>query len=271
MCRGKFSSECARIMYNIARLQVSNPNNRSAASVNFGSRRFDARINRAAGKAHSSKLAPGAAAPIRSRAAAVTCRYGLPFDPRCDSTAVWPLVACGGWVNSFEWQRLLLQSCIIGSDVRSIPTMLEIIGIAPLPTACSAYLLALFASLLRLALTVSPVDRSHLPPHRADVHWDAFRSTHELGHFSSPHPMAAPSPVVKQYDFVVIGSGIAGLTYALKVAQYGRVAVITKDFANEGCTQYAQGGVCAVLDSADSVSNHVRDTVVAGAHLNDQA
>uniref|UniRef100_A0A061SA55 L-aspartate oxidase n=1 Tax=Tetraselmis sp. GSL018 TaxID=582737 RepID=A0A061SA55_9CHLO len=71
------------------------------------------------------------------------------------------------------------------------------------------------------------------------------------------------------YDFVVVGSGIAGLTYANKVAEHGRVAVITKDEASEGCTQYAQGGICAVLDQHDSVDKHVRDTTVAGAYLND--
>lgn len=75
---------------------------------------------------------------------------------------------------------------------------------------------------------------------------------------------------VRQFDFLVIGSGIAGLTYALKVAQYGSVAVITKDAASEGCTRYAQGGVCAVLDRSDSVADHVRDTIVAGAFLNDR-
>lgn len=68
---------------------------------------------------------------------------------------------------------------------------------------------------------------------------------------------------------MVIGSGIAGLSYALKVADYGSVAVVTKDTASEGCTQYAQGGVCAVLDALDSVQDHVRDTMVAGAWLND--
>jgi len=69
---------------------------------------------------------------------------------------------------------------------------------------------------------------------------------------------------------VVIGSGIAGLTYALKVAPYGRVAVITKERICEGATAYAQGGVCAVLDPLDSVADHVRDTLVAGAFLNDE-
>jgi len=52
------------------------------------------------------------------------------------------------------------------------------------------------------------------------------------------------------------------------VAEFGRVAVITKATADEGCTTYAQGGVCAVLDPLDSVAKHVQDTMVAGAHLN---
>lgn len=103
---------------------------------------------------------------------------------------------------------------------------------------------------------------------RADVHWDAFRAEYDLGTSTRKPANAAPS--VRQYDFLVIGSGIAGLSYALKVAEYGRVAVVTKDFADEGCTQYAQGGVCAVLDTTDSVADHVRDTMVAGAFLNDQ-
>lgn len=82
-------------------------------------------------------------------------------------------------------------------------------------------------------------------------------------------PGASSAPVT-QVDFLVLGSGIAGLTYALKVAEYGSVAVVTKAHANEGCTQYAQGGVCAVLDVADSVESHVEDTMIAGAFLNNR-
>ncbi len=55
------------------------------------------------------------------------------------------------------------------------------------------------------------------------------------------HGSASSSPAaVEHFDFIVLGSGIAGLSYALKVAQYGRVAVITKAAADEGCTAYAQ-------------------------------
>lgn len=75
---------------------------------------------------------------------------------------------------------------------------------------------------------------------------------------------------MRQFDYLVLGSGIAGLSYALKVAEYGSVAILTKDAAHEGCTQYAQGGVCAVLDASDSVDAHVEDTIVAGAFLNDR-
>lgn len=74
---------------------------------------------------------------------------------------------------------------------------------------------------------------------------------------------------VQHFDFVVVGSGIAGLSFALKAADHGRVAIITKAEIAEGCTQYAQGGVCAVLDAYDSVDAHIHDTMVAGAFLND--
>ena len=76
-------------------------------------------------------------------------------------------------------------------------------------------------------------------------------------------------PSVESVDFLVLGSGIAGLSYALAVAEHGRVAVVTKGPADEGCTRYAQGGICAVLDPLDSVEAHVRDTLRAGAWLND--
>ena len=58
---------------------------------------------------------------------------------------------------------------------------------------------------------------------------------------------------------------------AVQVAEFGRVAVVTKAQADEGCTTWAQGGVCAVLDPLDSIEKHVQDTMVAGAHLNNPA
>ncbi|QCD95218.1 L-aspartate oxidase [Vigna unguiculata] len=72
------------------------------------------------------------------------------------------------------------------------------------------------------------------------------------------------------FDFSVIGSGIAGLRYALEVAKYGSVAVITKAESHECNTNYAQGGISAVLCPSDSVESHMKDTIVAGAYLCDE-
>jgi L-aspartate oxidase len=72
---------------------------------------------------------------------------------------------------------------------------------------------------------------------------------------------------MKQFDFVVLGSGIAGLSFALKVAPHGRVAIITKKNRAESNTNYAQGGIAAVTSKEDSFELHVRDTLEAGAGL----
>src|SRR5512138_711665 len=72
---------------------------------------------------------------------------------------------------------------------------------------------------------------------------------------------------MKQYDFLVLGSGVAGLTFALKVAPHGRVAIITKKNRAESNTNYAQGGIAAVTSREDSFELHVRDTLQAGAGL----
>ncbi len=71
-------------------------------------------------------------------------------------------------------------------------------------------------------------------------------------------------------DFLVIGSGIAGLTYALKVAPYGKVIVVTKRSAEESNTRYAQGGIAAVMYTPDSYEKHIQDTIIAGAGLCDE-
>ncbi len=76
---------------------------------------------------------------------------------------------------------------------------------------------------------------------------------------------------MKEYDFVVIGSGIAGLSFALKVAQHGSVAVITKRKGTDTNTAWAQGGVACVTSDEDSFELHVRDTLEAGAGLCDEA
>jgi L-aspartate oxidase len=72
---------------------------------------------------------------------------------------------------------------------------------------------------------------------------------------------------VKQFDYLVLGSGIAGLTFALKVAPRGRVAIVTKKDRAESNTNYAQGGIASVTSKEDSFESHVRDTLEAGAGL----
>lgn len=70
-----------------------------------------------------------------------------------------------------------------------------------------------------------------------------------------------------RHDFLVIGTGIAGLSYALKVARLGSVAVITKKERAESNTNYAQGGVAAVMSAVDSFDMHVQDTLATGMGL----
>src|ERR1700720_3182391 len=75
---------------------------------------------------------------------------------------------------------------------------------------------------------------------------------------------------MKEYDFVVIGSGIAGLTFAVKAAKHGSVAVVTKRKGADSNTAWAQGGIACVTSDEDSFELHVRDTLEAGAGLCDE-
>ena len=68
-------------------------------------------------------------------------------------------------------------------------------------------------------------------------------------------------------DFLVLGSGVAGLTFALEAQKHGDVVVVTKRAADESNTKYAQGGIAAVLDDKDSFEAHIADTLTAGAGL----
>ncbi len=68
-------------------------------------------------------------------------------------------------------------------------------------------------------------------------------------------------------DFIIIGSGIAGLTFALKASQFGSVAIISKDALDESATLYAQGGIASVMTDDDSFELHANDTLEAGRGL----
>jgi L-aspartate oxidase len=71
----------------------------------------------------------------------------------------------------------------------------------------------------------------------------------------------------KEVDFLVVGSGLAGLSFALKTAEMGKVCLVTKTHLEETNTQYAQGGIAAVTYEPDSYEKHITDTLVAGDEL----
>jgi len=71
----------------------------------------------------------------------------------------------------------------------------------------------------------------------------------------------------KTVDFLVVGSGIAGLTFALKVAKHGKVCIVTKSKMDDTATSWAQGGIAAVMYTPDSFEKHIQDTIIAGDGL----
>ena len=78
--------------------------------------------------------------------------------------------------------------------------------------------------------------------------------------------------MVRKFDFLVIGSGIAGMSFALKVAQKGSVALICKAGLEEANTFYAQGGIASVTNlKVDNFEKHIHDTMVAGDWISDPA
>jgi L-aspartate oxidase len=72
-------------------------------------------------------------------------------------------------------------------------------------------------------------------------------------------------------DVLIIGCGLAGLTLALSLPSTLRITVLSKSSADECASAWAQGGIAAVLDPADSLQAHVQDTLIAGAGLCDEA
>ena len=77
--------------------------------------------------------------------------------------------------------------------------------------------------------------------------------------------------MVRKFDFLVIGSGIAGMSFALKVAHKGKVALICKSGLEEANTYFAQGGVASVTNLlVDNFDKHIEDTMIAGDWINDR-
>ena len=71
-------------------------------------------------------------------------------------------------------------------------------------------------------------------------------------------------------DFIVIGSGLSGLTASLVLQKYGDVLLISKKELDDCATNLAQGGIAAVVDEADSFESHTKDTLIAGSYHNNK-
>lgn len=74
----------------------------------------------------------------------------------------------------------------------------------------------------------------------------------------------------RKTDFLVLGSGIAGLTFALKACRYGKVTIVTKRRMEDSNTRYAQGGIASVFREPDNFEKHISDTLIAGAGICDE-
>ena len=86
-----------------------------------------------------------------------------------------------------------------------------------------------------------------------------------------PRALAAPAAAwERDVDVVILGSGAAGLAASLALRPTRSVLIVTKDTLDAGSTAWAQGGLAGVLDPADSLENHVADTLAAGAGLCDE-
>ena len=72
-------------------------------------------------------------------------------------------------------------------------------------------------------------------------------------------------------DFLIIGSGLAGLTAALRLSEHGKVLLVSKQTAVDGNTNYAQGGIACVVDPADSMDEHIADTLQTGSDLSEES
>ena len=76
---------------------------------------------------------------------------------------------------------------------------------------------------------------------------------------------------MQQFDVLIIGSGLAGLSLALRTAEHKKVCLVSKRTINDTASDWAQGGIAAVLNSEDSIEAHIQDTLIAGAGLCDEA